>query len=226
MDDTVAALKRIGAEAMGFSADVRDYDAIEAGVQAIRDRFGEFDVVVSGAAGNFPALAEDLSWNGFRSVVDIDLRGTFYVMKAVFPCLRKPGASIINISAPQAYVPMMAQVHVCAGKAGVDMITRTLSQEWGESGVRVNSVVPGPIDGTEGMARLEPTEAIRTQTAKSVPLGRLGSLTDIGQACLFLGSDLASYISGAVLPVDGGCSQNNCGGMSDYLADLAKDEAR
>lgn len=226
VDDTVAGLERIGAEAMGFSADVREPEALEAGVQAVHERFGDFDVVVSGAAGNFPALANDLSWNGFKAVVDIDLRGTFHVMKAIFPCLRKPGASVINISAPQAYLPMMAQVHVCAAKAGVDMITRTLALEWGQSGVRVNSVVPGPIDGTEGMARLAPTEAARQQTADGVPLGRLGSPVDIGRACLFLGSELAGYISGAVLPVDGGWSQNNCGGMGDYLATLAKGNAR
>jgi NAD(P)-dependent dehydrogenase (short-subunit alcohol dehydrogenase family) len=153
--------------------------------------------------------------------MDIDLLGTFHVMKAVFPYLKKPGASVINISAPQAFIPMMAQVHVCAAKAGVDMITRTLALEWGEAGVRVNSLVPGPIDGTEGMARLAPTESIRKRVVDGVPLGRFGTPADIGKACLFLASDFADFITGAVIPVDGGWAQNNCGGMSDYLASLA-----
>ena len=221
VDDTVERLTALGTEATGFCADVRDFQALRDGVAAVHDQFGDFDVVVSGAAGNFPALATELSENGFKSVIDIDLRGTFHVMKAVFPHLKKPGASVINISAPQAFLPMQAQVHVCAAKAGVDMVTRTLAVEWGRYGVRVNSVVPGPIDGTEGMARLAPTEQARSKTASSVPLGRLGVAEDIGNACLFLASDLASYLSGAVIPVDGGWSQNNCGGMSDYLGSLA-----
>ena len=217
---TLAALENLGAEAVGFAADVRDYDTLAAGIHDVHGRWGEFDVVVSGAAGNFPALAQSLSVNGFKSVVDIDLRGTFHVMKAVFPYLKKPGGSVINISAPQAFIPMQAQIHVCAAKAGVDMITRTLALEWGGHGVRINSIVPGPIDGTEGMARLAPDPETRAQTAAGVPLGRLGTPADIGKACLFLGSDLAGYISGVVLAVDGGWAQNNCGGMSDHLAML------
>lgn len=225
VDETVGALEGLGAQAMGFVADVREPDALEAGMQAVHDRFGDFDVVVSGAAGNFPALANDLSWNGFKTVVDIDLRGTFHVMKAIFARLRKPGASVINISAPQAFLPMKAQVHVCAAKAGVDMITRTLALEWGPSGVRVNSIVPGPIAGTEGMARLAPDEATRSRTLAGVPLGRFGSPADIGNACLFLGSELGSYVNGVVLPVDGGWAQTGCGGMSDDLGALASRNA-
>jgi NAD(P)-dependent dehydrogenase (short-subunit alcohol dehydrogenase family) len=221
VDATVAALVQLGADAMGFAADVREPEALGAGLQAVYERFGVFDVVVSGAAGNFPALAADLSANAFKSVVDIDLRGTFHVMQGVFPLLRKPGASVINISAPQAFIPMKAQVHVCAAKAGVDMITRTLALEWGASGVRINSVVPGPIDGTEGMARLAPDENIRKMVARSVPLGRLGTPEDVGNACLFLASELSSFVSGTIIPVDGGWSQNSCGGMSDYLGTLA-----
>ena len=226
VDDTVAALEKLGAEAMGFTADVREFDAINSGLQTVHERFGHFDVVVSGAAGNFPALANDLQPKGFKSVVDIDLLGTFHVMRSSYPFLRKPGASVINISAPQAFLPMKAQIHVGAAKAGVDMITRTLALEWGAAGVRVNSVVPGPIDGTEGMARLAPTEEIKVHTAKGVPLGRLGLPVDIGNACLFLSSELASYISGVVLPVDGGWAQNNCGGMSDFLGEMAPKLAR
>lgn len=221
VDDTVAALERLGAEATGFTADVREPEAVEAGLDAVHRRWGDFDVVVSGAAGNFPALANDLSWNGFKAVVDIDLRGTFHVMKAAYPRLKKPGASVINISAPQAFVPTQAQIHVCAAKAGVDMITRTLALEWGSNGVRVNSIVPGPIEGTEGMARLAPDPESRRKVTESVPLGRYGTPADIAHACLFLGSELASYITGAVLLVDGGWAQNYCGGMGDDLAALA-----
>jgi NAD(P)-dependent dehydrogenase (short-subunit alcohol dehydrogenase family) len=193
VDAAVARLSRAGAPAHGF-------DALASFVQ----RLGPVDVLVSGAAGNFPAAAASLSPNGFKSVVDIDLLGTFNVMRAAWPHLAKPGASVISISAPQATVAMAMQVHVCAAKAGVDMITKTLALEWGPAGVRINSVSPGPIDGTEGMARLAPDDAARRGVVESVPLRRMGTPQDIADACLFLASDAARYISGVVLPVDGG----------------------
>lgn len=219
----VSLLQQAGAQdARGFSADVRDADAIKTGITEIHREWGELDVVVSGAAGNFPAAAADMSANAFKAVVDIDLLGTFHVMKAIYPCLKKPGASIVNISAPQAFIPMAAQAHVCAAKAGVDMVTRCLAIEWGPEGVRINSIVPGPIDHTEGMARLAPTQAARQTVIESVPLKRLGVPEDIARTCLFLGSELADYINGAVIPVDGGWSQSGAGGMSDFLARLTR----
>lgn len=223
VDDTVKSLKINGAaDAAGFAADVREIEPIKAGIDKIANAWGKFDVVVSGAAGNFPAMAMGMSPNGFRSVIDIDLLGTFHVMQAVYPHLKKPGASIINISAPQALIPMAGQSHVCAAKAGVDMITRTLCLEWGVEGVRINSIIPGPIDNTEGMKRLAPTEGLRAAVTKSVPLQRMGSTDDIANACLFLASDLASYISGAVIPVDGGWAQGGAALVGAGLAEMLK----
>ena len=169
-----------------------------------RDR--PIDILISGAAGNFPAFANDMSANGFKAVVDIDLLGSFHVLKSAFEHLTKPGASVINISAPQAFVAMPMQSHVCAAKAGVDMLTRTLTLEWGPVGVRVNSIAPGPIADTEGMRRLAPNKKIAEQFVRSVPLQRFGSTDEIGQAAMFLSSDAAQYVSGVVLPVDGGWS--------------------
>lgn len=210
----VAALKSHGGEVAGFSADVRDYAAVETALEQAQQQLGNFDVLVSGAAGNFPAPALGLSANGFKSVIDIDLNGSFHVLRAAFPLLNKPGASVINISAPQSFIPMEFQMHVCAAKAGVDMITRVAAMEWGAAGVRVNSIVPGPIDDTEGMRRLAPTEQARKLTLNSVPLGRLGSASEIGQACLWLASPYAAYVTGAVIPVDGGWSLGGVAAMS------------
>lgn len=204
VDATVAALQASGGQAFGFTADVRDYSALEAGFALVAKQWGNVDVLVSGAAGNFPALANTMSPNGFKSVVDIDLLGTYHVMRAAYPHLRKPGASVINISAPQAVTAMAGQAHVCAAKAGVDMITKSLALEWGAAGVRINSVIPGPIDGTEGMHRLAPTNEMREACRQSVPLQRMGTPMDVANACLFLASPLASYVHGVVLPVDGG----------------------
>ncbi len=204
-----AALQQLATEtrsAVGYSLDVRDPQAVAAAIDNFAGRFGPIDVLVSGAAGNFPASAAELSPNGFKSVVDIDLLGTFHVMRAAYPHLARPGACVINISAPQAFIPSPMQVHVCAAKAGVDMVTRTLAMEWGPEGVRVNSVTPGPIDGTEGMRRLAPTEAMRQKVVGSVPLRRMGTPDDVAQACLFLASDAGRYVSGTILPVDGAWS--------------------
>ncbi len=202
-----AATARLGRDALGYTFDVRDPAAVAAALDAFAAAAGPIDVLVSGAAGNFPALARDLSPNGFKAVVDIDLLGTFHVMKAAYPHMRRPGGSLINVSAPQAAQPMAMQAHVCAAKAGVDMVTRCLAIEWGPEGLRVNGVIPGPIDGTEGMARLAPTDAARAAIAKGVPLRRLGSPDDVARACLFLASDAAAYVSGAILPADGGWLQ-------------------
>lgn len=221
VDDTVAALKSLGAQAMGFAADVRNPEAIAAGLADVHKAFGEFDVLVSGAAGNFPATAKGMSTNAFKTVVEIDLLGTFHVMKGAYPFLKKPGASIINISAPQAYLAMQAQSHVCAAKAGVDMITRTLALEWGGEGIRVNSVVPGPIEGTEGMERLAPTKELKAHAASSVPLQRMGQPVDVANVCAFLASPLSSYVSGVVLPVDGGWSTGGAGSMAQGMAAFA-----
>ena len=217
VDETVEALTALGANAMGFSADVRDYEALEKGVNLVHETFGDIRVLVSGAAGNFPALATGMSPNAFKSVVDIDLLGTYHVMRAAYPKLAKPGACVINVSAPQAQVAMVGQSHVCAAKAGVDMITQTLAMEWGPEGIRVNSVIPGPIDGTEGMKRLAPTDEIREFCRQSVPLKRLGEPADVGNACAFLASPYASYISGVVLPVDGGWLQGGVASMGAAL---------
>jgi len=191
-------------KALGYSLDVRNYDDVKAAVDHFRAERGTIDVLVSGAAGNFPVPAAGLSPNGFRSVMEIDTFGTFHVMRASYEHLTKPGASIINISAPQAWIATAFQLHVCAAKAGVDMITRTLAIEWGREGVRVNSVSPGPIEGTEGMDRLAPTPEAKARSAASVPLGRMGTVDDVADVCLFLASDYARYVSGVVLPADGG----------------------
>jgi NAD(P)-dependent dehydrogenase (short-subunit alcohol dehydrogenase family) len=201
-----AAVALLGEGALGYVFDVRDPVAVAAAIAAFAEAAGPIDVLVSGAAGNFPAPVAEMSPNGFKAVVDIDLLGSFNVMKAAYPHMRRPGGSIINISAPQATVPMAMQAHVCAAKAGVDMLTRCLAIEWGPEGLRVNGVIPGPIEGTEGMARLAPTPEIRTRLARMVPQGRLGTPDDVAGACLWLGSDAAGYVNGAIVAADGGWS--------------------
>jgi NAD(P)-dependent dehydrogenase (short-subunit alcohol dehydrogenase family) len=204
VDAAVARITRSGGDARGFVADVRDFASVAAAFAGVRAEWGTVDVLVSGAAGNFLAEVNSLSPNGFKVVVDIDLIGTFNVMRAGFEHLAS-GASVINITAPQATIPMRYQAHVCAAKAGVDQLTRVLALEWGSRNIRVNAIAPGPISGTEGLERLTPTDDPGGDTATmSVPLGRLGTKQDIASLAMFLSSSAASYISGAVIPCDGG----------------------
>lgn len=226
VDAAVAALQAHGGAVFGVSADVREYAAVEAALKASAAAQGKIDVLVSGAAGNFPAPALGMSSNGFRAVVEIDLMGTFHVLRASFAHLNKPGASIINISAPQSYNAIEFQMHVCAAKAGVDMCTRVGAIEWGPAGVRVNSVVPGPIADTEGLKRLAPTAEVEQIVLDSVPLGHFGHVDDIANCCLWLASPMARYVTGTVIPVDGGWSLGGAsaaaGGMKKVLMGSAK----
>src|SRR5438046_6002952 len=190
-------------EAFAFAADVRKPEEVERAITATIERFGKIDIVVNGAAGNFLCTAEELSPNGFGTVVDIDLKGTFNVCRAAFAELKKNRGQILNISATLHYLGTPMQLHVSAAKAGVDALTKNLAVEWGRYGIRVNGIAPGPVEDTEGMKRLVP-EPIKEKLRKNIPLGRFGRISDIETAAVFLCSDAASFINGAVLVVDGG----------------------
>jgi peroxisomal 2,4-dienoyl-CoA reductase len=202
LEPAAARIESAGGEALAFAADVRDYAQVERAVAATVERFSRLDIVVNGAAGNFLCAAEELSPNGFGTVVDIDLKGTFNVCRASFGELKKRGGHILNISATLHYLGTPMQLHVSAAKAGVDALTRNLAVEWGPHGIRSNAIAPGPIADTEGMRRLVPEE-IRQRLTKRIPLGRLGLIRDVEQCAVFLCSEAASFISGAVIVVDG-----------------------
>lgn len=205
LDNVVRGIADVGGNAAGFPADVRDYAALTTAINTAVERFGTLDIVVCGAAGNFPAFANTMSANAFKSVVDIDLLGTFNTCRAAYEFLARRGdASIVTISAPQAVQPMPMQAHVCAAKAGVDMLTRTLAIEWGPSGIRVNGIIPGAVEATEGMDRLAPAGPVRDALARQIPLGRFATKDDIADLAIFLCSPAARYITGAVIPCDGG----------------------
>jgi len=203
LEGTARELEAMGVKAVAIAADVRDPAAVDGAIKAAVDRFGRLDIVVNGAAGNFVCAAEDLSPNGFGTVVDIDLKGTFNVSKAAFPHLKARGGVILNISATLHYLGTASQIHVSAAKAGVDAVTRTLAVEWGRHGIRVNGIAPGPIDGTEGVKRLLEGDK-RERSRRLNPLGRLGTTDDVADAALFLCSDAATFINGVTLVVDGG----------------------
>lgn len=214
VERTVAMLKDEGAQAGGAAVDVRSYPDVEAAVEKCVADLGKLDVVLAGQAGNFPAGAAQMSSNAFKSVVDIDLLGTFNIFRSAVHHANRPGASFFAITAPQATRPWLYQSHVCAAKAGVNMLVKCCAMEWGTSGVRVNAISPGPIDGTEGMDRLAPTPEIREQYKKALALKSFGDRDDIADAALWLCSPSADYVTGTILEVEGGC---NLGDASEAL---------
>jgi len=203
LDAVVQRITDDGGECMGLAADVRDPDSLKAVMDAIEEKWGQLDLLVNSAAGNFLAPAAALSPNGFGTVVDIDLKGTFNACKAAFPLLSKGGGNIINISATLQYTGTPFQIHASSAKAGIDALTRNLSVEWGGLGIRVNAIAPGPIDDTEGMSRLAPA-GMKEKLENVIPLKRFGRIDEIANAVLFLASPASTYTTGAILVIDGG----------------------
>lgn len=173
--------------------------------------FSGLDIVVNCAAGNFLAASEQLSSNGFKTVMDIDALGTFNVSRAAFEALKSSKhASIVNISATLHYGATWYQAHASAAKAAIDALTRTLGLEWGSYGIRVNGVAPGPIQGTAGLAKLAPVgtsngvSSIETLWRERIPVGHAGKGWDIAMAVLYLVSAGGAFVNGHTLVVDGG----------------------
>lgn len=206
LDAAASAIQAAGGIVQTAALDVREYAALESALRRTRETFGEIDILLCAAAGNFPAAVTGMSAKGFKAVIDIDLLGTFNTCRAAYEFLRKPGASVMAISAAHAHIPIANQSHVCAAKAGIELLMKTLAIESGPEGIRVNCITPGPTDDTEGMRRLAPTEEDRRRVERRVPLGRFGTKDELADLALFLCSPSASYITGAVLPCDGGSS--------------------
>ncbi len=217
LDAVAADIAGAGGEARVWAADVREYPSLEKAIGEAAEAFGRLDVLVNSAAGNFLARADALSANGFRAVVDIDLCGTFNACRAAYAHLAKSRGIVVNITATQAHVPTPMQSHAGAAKAGIAKLTRDLALEWARAGIRVNAVCPGPIAGTEGVARLmgDAEAAVR----KRVPMGRLGTIDEVCSAVLYLASPAGAYVTGSTLQVDGGTSLVGAAYFLDRMGD-------
>lgn len=207
-------LSQLGPPALALAADVRDFPALDEAVGIAAAKLGPLDFVIAGAAGNFIAPAQQLSANGFKAVVDIDLAGTFHTFRAAYSRLRRPGASLIAVSSGQAMRPIWGQAHASAAKAGIESLIRTLALEWGAEGIRVNSLCPGPIADTEGVNRLISDEQAKRISAR-IPARRFGQRNEIANAAIFLLSSASSYVTGSTLMCDGGLILSPYNGQPD-----------
>jgi len=202
-----AAKEELGENVYTFQMDVRNVDSVDAMVAFADEKFGRIDGLVNNAAGNFIVRAEDLSANGWKSVIDIVLNGTYYCSSAVGKYWIRKGTkgSILNMLATYAWNAGAGVIHSAAAKAGVMSLTRTLAVEWGtQYGIRVNGIAPGPIDRTGGADRLWESEEAAKRTLASIPLGRLGQPEEVAELAAFILSDKASYMNGEIVTLDGG----------------------
>ncbi len=186
--------------------DVRDPDAMKAVMAEFADELGGIDFLICNAAGNFICPTEELSWNGWRTVLDIDLNGTFNCCQAALPYLKQAvdGGRIVSISATAANFGWPGAAHAGAAKSGIQNFMKTLAAEWGGYGIRANYVSPGPIEGTEGVDRLIIAQGRSQEVLDKIPLGTFGEGKDIANAIVFLVAETGKYVSGAELVVDGG----------------------
>ncbi|KAL9593043.1 MAG: hypothetical protein Q9219_007690 [cf. Caloplaca sp. 3 TL-2023] len=216
-EDLMTARK--GANVLGLgSVDVRNIQSLQAAADRCINELGGIDFVIAGAAGNFLASINQLSANAFKSVIDIDVLGSYNTLKATLPALvasaRKHGSDgkvpcptgtggrIIFISATIHYTTLPLQTHVSVAKAGVDALSASTALEFGPQGLTSNIIAPGPIGGTEGMERLSRKEDT-ARGMKNVPLGRYGTVKEIADATVYLFSDAGNFVNGSVLVVDG-----------------------
>jgi NAD(P)-dependent dehydrogenase (short-subunit alcohol dehydrogenase family) len=205
-------LKGSGAkgEVAHYVLDVREPEAVDRVAQEVADRFGPARILVNNAAGNFVVPAAKLSPNGWRTVVDIVLNGTFYCSHAFGTRMMeaKVQGHILNVVATYAWTGGPGTAHSAAAKAGVLSLTQSLAVEWGVRGIRVNAIAPGPIEDTGGAERLFAAPGVAEAVRRNVPLGRFGRPEEIGALAAWLCSEQAAYVNGACIVADGGAWLN------------------
>ncbi|MBR0669623.1 SDR family oxidoreductase [Roseomonas soli] len=206
LEEAAERLAPSGARILTIASDVRDYAATQGVIERTVAEFGRLDVLVNNAAGNFNCPFEEMTPNGWRAVVDIDLNGTFNFCHTAFKALKASpyGGRIINISLAQVSSGWPGAAHAASAKAGVTALTRSLAVEWGPHGIRVNNVLPGPIEGTEGLRRLYEARGEGEKELNRMALGHFGETDDIGLSCAFLASPAGDFITGCDMTVDGG----------------------
>ena len=211
-DETVRQIEESGGTAFAVQADVSDPDAVTAMFAQVVERFGGLDVLVANAGLQQDADALEMSVDDWRKVIDVNLTGQFLCCQAAAKqfVAQGPGAgparsagSIICMSSVHDVIPWAGHVNYAASKGGIDMMMKTLSQEWGAKRVRVNAISPGAIKTPINEDAWSTPEA-EAELLQLIPYGRVGVVEDIASAAVWLSGDGADYVTGTTLYVDGG----------------------
>jgi NAD(P)-dependent dehydrogenase (short-subunit alcohol dehydrogenase family) len=203
--EPAAAAKRLGDQHLGLVADVTDKASCDAAITEIRKRLGRIDILVNNAGITQPRKTLDITGADYDAVLDVSLRGTLYMSQAVIPTMREQkSGSIVCISSVSAQRGggILGGPHYSAAKAGVLGLARAMAREYGIDNIRVNSVTPGLI-ATDINKGLIPDDRMKG-ILESIPLNRVGEPNDVAGCVVFLASDLAKYLTGVTLDVNGG----------------------
>ena len=208
LEGVVAELEGVGAEAMLCVADIRDENAIDQVFRDLADEWGGIVVLVNNAGGQFPKLAVDMTIGGWRSVVDLNLTGTFICSLAFARSAIARGVEgrVVNVTTAAAVRPSRGLAHTISARSGVIALTRALALEWAEHGITVNGVAPGMID-TAGLVDSEldgEAGIIDRLAADAVPLGRAGTPEEVAELIAFIASPACAYMTGETILLDGG----------------------
>ena len=206
IDETAEALRQYGGKVLAVACDVRDPDQVQNMVDHTVNEFGKIDILLNNAAGNFISPTENLSPNGFKTVVDIVLNGTFNCTQAAGKVMRKnKGGVILNIVTTYAWTGSGYVVPSACAKAGVLAMTRSLAVEWAKYGIRTIAIAPGPFPTEGAWSRLAPPGlGIKKKMINRIPLKRVGEHHELANLASYLVSDQAGYINGEVVTIDGG----------------------
>ncbi|MCA8372695.1 glucose 1-dehydrogenase [Burkholderia multivorans] len=204
-EDARAAAADLGSGHLGLACDVADKAACVAAARATLERYGRIDGLVNNAGITQPVRTLDIGAKDFDAIVDVNLRGTLYMSQAVIPAMKEQqGGSIVCMSSVSAQRGggIFGGPHYSAAKAGVLGLAKAMAREFGPDRIRVNAIAPGLIHTDITGDKLTPD--MRADIVKGIPLGRLGDAADVANACLFLVSDLSTYLTGITLDVNGG----------------------
>lgn len=217
LESTKADFEREGIDCRILTCDVRDILSVEAMVAKVVEECGHLDILVNNAAGNFISPTEYLSAKGFDVIVDIVLKGTFYVTHTVgsYWIKNKIPGKVLNITTTYADSGSGYVVPSACGKAGVNALTRSLAVEWAKYGIRMNAIAPGPIPTEGAFSRLMPGADWEDKIKNRVPMKRFGTHDELSNLALFLVSDLSSFINGEVINMDGGEQIKGAGQFND-----------
>ncbi|MEO7125420.1 MAG: SDR family NAD(P)-dependent oxidoreductase [Nakamurella sp.] len=194
-----------GGHAIVAQADITDEASARSVIAEAVRAYGRVDALVNNAGVQPVEPLEGMTAAAWHEVVDVNVMGTFIMTQAAAEAMRETGGSVTHIASIEGLHPADGHAHYCSSKAALIMHARTASLEYGKYGIRVNSVSPGLID-REGLEEAWPEGVARYRA--SAPLGRLGRSTDIGNACVFLASSMAAWVTGTNLTVDGGVSNH------------------